>query len=300
MTSSDHPHRIVVGIDAHGQAESAINVALDLTERFGATLELVHGVEPAHHLLPDLEPHDVAAARAAIETGLAASLSGARITAALEKHALVVEKSRHPAELVLRRAAEADLVVLGRHRRRGLLDLGSTARAVLSGARCPVWMQSGPVRVIRRILVPVDLSTESLAALRMARAWAGAFDAHLHVLHCFQAPELYPGDGHPMVGPTYVIDQIEHDARAEFEKVMAEQPWSGVSHTLEFVEDHPVHRILALQDSVDLVMMGSHGRTGLAAALLGNVAYSVIRDGHVPVLALRDPTRSWLIEAPGR
>ena len=76
---------------------------------------------------------------------------------------------------------------------------------------------------------------------------------------------------------------------------MEAQDFLGVEHSIEFVEDHPVHRVLAEQDSVDLVVMGSHGRTGLSAALLGNVAYSVIRDGHVPVVALRDPEREWLL-----
>lgn len=291
------PRRILVGIDTHGRSENAINAALDLVEHFGASLQLVHAVQPAHHLLPDLEPHDVAAAKRAVETMLAASLSGARIAAALERHELVVESTRHPAELILRRAEQtgADLIVLGRHRRRGLLDLGSTARAVLSGARCPVWMQSGPVRVMRRFLVPVDLSPESMAALSLACSWAREFDGELIVLHCFVAPDLYAaGDGHPMVGPTYVVDQIRDEARAVFQKAMDEHDWQGITPRLQFVEDHPVQRILSMQDAVDLVIMGSHGRTGLSAALLGNVAHEVLRDGHVPVLAVRDPGRAWL------
>jgi hypothetical protein len=52
----------------------------------------------------------------------------------------------------------ADLIVLGALRRRPAIDFGSTARAVLAKATCPVWVQPGPVGTIRRILVPVDLS----------------------------------------------------------------------------------------------------------------------------------------------
>jgi nucleotide-binding universal stress UspA family protein len=240
---------------------------------------------------------DLQRARDAIRTRLSASLSGARLDAGGELEAFVVAAARHPAQLVLERAAveEANLIVLGRHRRHGILGLGSTARGVLAGAPCPVWVQAGPVRVVRRILVPVDLSEESLAALGTACTWGERFGAEIIVLHCFQTPELFAGHGYPVPGPPYVVEQLGNDAKSEFEKVMEGVDWKGVPHETRFVEDHPAHQILALQDDVDLVMMGSHGRTGLSGALLGNIALSVIRDGHVPVLALRDPERKWIL-----
>lgn len=297
MTTDHSPRRIVVGVDAFGYAENAINVALDLAERFGAKLELVHGVDAPHHLWPELTEEDLAEARRAVENRLRGALSGARLSAALAEHELVVERTRHPAELILERARRegTNLIVLGRHRRRGLLDLGSTVRHVLAGTHCPVWVQAGPVRVVRRILVPIDLSGESLTALHTALTWAQSMGAEVIALHCFQTPELFAGHGYPVPGPTYVVDQLCKDAEAEFRKVMDETDWQGVEHEVVFVEDNPAHRVLALQDTVDLVMMGSHGRTGLSGALLGNVAYTVIRDGHVPVLALRDPERAWIL-----
>jgi len=296
--SEDHAfHRIVAGIDAFVEAENAINVALDLAERFGAEIELVHAVKPPHHLWPEPSPDDVAEARRTIVTKLEARLAGARLDFALEPHHLVVELRRHAAELILERAAVpgTDLIVLGRHRRRGLLDIGSTLRAVLSNAPCPVWVQSGPVRQVERILVPVDLSEESLAALRMAVAWARRFEARIHVLNCFQLPDFAAGAGYPVPGPTYVIDQVRADAEKQLEEVMADLDWGGVEHETFFVDGDPAQRILEHQDTVDLVMMGSHGRTGLSAAVLGNVADTVMRDGHVPVLAFRDAERKWLV-----
>ncbi len=297
MSSERSVHKVIVGVDAVSPADAPLNVALDLAKRFGAELEIVHGVTPPHHLWPDLEPHDVEEARKAVQTKVEGTLAGARLEFTLEPHHLVVEAAKHPAELVLKRVTDParDLVVLGRHRRKGIVDFGGTLRAVLSSATCPVWVQSGPVRIVRRILVPMDLSDESYAALRHACAWARELDARVHVVHCFQKPELFAGHGYPVVGPTYVVDQLSEDAHKEFQKEMDGFDWQGVDHTTEFVEDDPVSCILSHQDTMDLVMMGSHGRTGFSAALLGNVAFTVLRDAYIPVVVLRHPEREWVL-----
>ncbi len=297
MPTDKQLNRVVVGVDAVPRSDTPLHVGIDLARRFGAELEFVHGVKPPHHLWPDLTPHDVDAARRVIETRMEASLAGARQAGEAHPSALVVESTRHPAELLLSRAANpsTDLLVVGRHRRRGLVDFGGTLRAVLSQAKCPVWVQSGPVRLVKRILVPVDLSEESLAALRHACAWALQLGASLRVIHCFQQPELFAGHGYPAVGPTYVVDQLIKDAREVFEKEMSSFAWTGAEHEIEFVEDEPATAILDRQDSVDLVMMGSHGRTGLAGALLGNVALTVLLEGHVPVVVMREPGREWVL-----
>lgn len=294
--SLSSPKCILVGVDAHGQAEKALNVAIGLARTFHARLELVHGVR-ASHGLARVAPDAVEKARRAILAGIDASLSGAQLPAGFGREHLTVEIVKHPAELILRRATEqgADLIVLGRHQRHGLLHFDDTVRGVLSQSRCPVWVQAGPLRETRRILVPVDLSDDSLAALRAALHWAQAHGAQLQVLHCFTSPEPFSDEGWAMPGPTYVVEGLRKEARAEFDQAMAAFDWQGVEHELLFVEDEPVPRILRLQDTTDLVVMGTHGHTGFSGALLGHVADLVIRHGHVPVLAMRHPERSWLV-----
>lgn len=294
--SISSPQCILVGVDAHGQAEKALNVAIGLARRFGARLELVHGVK-ASHGFARLAPDAVENARRAILSGINASLSGAQLPVGFSEEHLTVEVVKHPAELVLRRAAtlDADLIVLGRHQRHGLLNFDDTVRGVLSQATCPVWVQAGPLRETRRILVPVDLSDDSMAVLRGAVHWAQAHSAELLVLHCFSSPELFSDEGWAMPGPTYVVEGLRKDAEAEFDQAMAAMDWQGVEHELVFVEDDPVPRILRLQDTVDLVMMGTHGHTGFSGSLLGHVADLVTRHGHVPVLTVRHPERSWLV-----
>jgi nucleotide-binding universal stress UspA family protein len=52
---------------------------------------------------------------------------------------------------------------------------------------------------------------------------------------------------------------------------------------------------LELENAFDLIAMGSHGRTGLSAALLGNVAYAIVKDASKPVLVVRHPDRKFLL-----
>jgi len=264
-----------------------------LAERFHGVIELVHAVEP-HGFSARVSPEDLAAAQRAVRLRLEGSLPGALFAAVDKPHQLVVQAG-HAAAVLLERAAIAGtgLLVLGGHRRKGLLDLHKTAHLVMSRAECPVWTQAGPVRDVDSILVPVDLSEESLRALACATAWAAALGARLTVLHCFVAPEMY--GGHPQVGPTYVLDSLSDDARQAFDDALAAHDWQGVVHAAVFHEGDPAGQVLALQDDVDLVMMGTHGRTGLAGVILGNVAQRVLREAHVPVVTMRSPGRTWLL-----
>lgn len=286
--------RIVVGWDGSGPAEHALHTAIDLCERHGAALEIVHGVSRAHRLLPEPTPAQAEQARKDLALHLESSLAGARLSGSAVAYELIVAPSRHPAELVLSRAADADLVVLGRHQKHGLFDLDDTVRGVLSQALCPVWVQAGPARPVERVLVPVDLSPASLVALQTGLAWAKLHGARLTALHCFHAPEPFSDEGYAVPGPTYVVEGLRRQAQQEFETAMAAVDWQGVEHQLRFVDDEPVPRILRLQSTVDLVVMATHGHTGFHGALMGHVADLVIRHGHGPVLALRDPDRSWL------
>jgi nucleotide-binding universal stress UspA family protein len=289
------PGRIIVGVDAQGAAENAINVGIDLATHFDAAIELVHAVHAPHPGWPEIGASDLEAARKAVRVKLEASVSGARWPYISEDHHLVVQAG-HPAEVILDRAGieGTGLIVLGGHRSHGMFNLGNTVKGVMAHAGCPVWVQTGPVKsAIRRILVPMDLSDESLQALTAARAWAASFGASLTALHCFVSPELYYGHGYPVPGPTYVVDKLRDDARVEFETLMAGLDWNGLDHQAVFVEANPATQILEMQDEFDLVVMGTHGRTGLSSMILGNVTYTVIREGTVPVVALRHPERSW-------
>jgi universal stress protein A len=140
-----------------------------------------------------------------------------------------------------------------------------------------------------RILVPLDFSEQSTRALAYAKMLAGAFSASLELMHIVPNPYISDGSGLSTALPQSFLDNFEQDARARLEAALtpAERTSFSVQHVvrsgdprLEIVE----HARLA---PVDLIVMGTHGRTGVSHLLLGSVAEQVIRTAPCPVVTVR-------------
>lgn len=306
MSFNGHPKHAIIGFDGTRRCEGAVRAALELNRQFGTTFEVLHAIDlPSQEWIygrPDLVGEMEASIEARTYEALADDLAGlARDQAegTLLREALRVGIGK-PAQFLISRAREsqADLVVIGPHVKKGRMDFGSVARAVLGKAPCAVWVQpEGEVPEINRILVPLDISEESLAALKSATAMAAELGASIVALHVFQPPDVAyaASPGYPVVGPTYVVDDVRKLALREFEETMASFDWKGVPHEIRFEEGRPSEVILAQASEVELVAMGTHGRTGLASALLGNVAYTVLQRVSVPVMCMRQASRGWLL-----
>jgi nucleotide-binding universal stress UspA family protein len=299
--------RLVVGADATGLADPAIETALELARRLPARLTVLHAVElpPADWLTfgsvdpARAEREVLVARRREMEEHLQGFLD-VRGVADLAAAELLEVRRGAPAQVLVEgaRDLEAALIVLGPHRKHGFFDFGGTARAVLAEAPCDLWVQPGPFRGIARILVPVDLSEHSLDALRAAIALAGRLDARLTVLHCHQAPALLYAPtnlGYPILGPSFDEEALRRSIEERFHQVLGRIDWQGIEHRARFVECEPVAGVRELEGEHDLVVLGSHGRTGLARAVLGNVAYAVLKHASIPVLAIRGSARAWLL-----
>jgi len=143
---------------------------------------------------------------------------------------------------------------------------------------------------IRRILHPTDFSPSSAYALGYAAALAREFGAKLYLLHVVEdvARALYFDmlQAPPIAD---IIGEIERQARKELDKILAEE------------KDLPVERLLrrgvpfgeiirvAREVEADLIVMGTHGRSGFKHALFGSVAEKVVRKSPCPVLTVRHP-----------
>ena len=296
MTTSV-PRKALVGFDGREASRYAAQAACEMARQFGTQYEVLHVID-----LPDLtevggRPDLMLQAEVEIETRTAEVLAGQleELDPALTDHFQV--RIGRPARVLLEYARESgvDTIVIGPHEKRGLFDLGSTTRGIVSGARCNLWVQPKAPRPIKRILVAFDTSEESRAALTAARDMARDLDASVTALYVFQAPDLAyaASPGYPMAGPVYAIDDVRKIAKAQFEASLDDFDWMGVEHEPRFVEGSPATVILGEQEGHDLIAMGTHGRTGLMAALLGGVAHSVIREARIPVYALRHPSRTW-------
>lgn len=144
---------------------------------------------------------------------------------------------------------------------------------------------------IKRILVPVDFSKPALAALEYAVVFAKPFKARLTVL--FVVEPIYSaapgfGDGATAAMAT-LLDQQRQSARAQL--VRLEQRYAKRRVQLRaLLQTGAPHRAIAdaaQQMKADMIVMATHGRTGLSHFLMGSVAERVVRSAPCPVLTLR-------------
>ena len=143
----------------------------------------------------------------------------------------------------------------------------------------------------KRILVPLDFSACSRTALAHALALAEKFHSTVDVLHVWEPPRYVgpdvmlhvPGDNKSLA------DYVRDEARTELEKLLGELDESITVNSILEAGDAR-RRIIELTESgmYDLVVMGTHGRTGLTRFVLGSVAENVVRRSYCPVLTVRE------------
>jgi nucleotide-binding universal stress UspA family protein len=141
---------------------------------------------------------------------------------------------------------------------------------------------------IRRILVPVDFSAYSEKACDWAFEMAEQWRAHVLLLHVIPRPNYPP----MLMGSYFNIADFEAGLRAEAETrakdFMAKTQTRPVPTDARIIIGEPFSDIcqVAAQEKIDLIVMGSHGRTGLSHVLLGSVTERVIRLAPCPVLVV--------------
>ena len=144
---------------------------------------------------------------------------------------------------------------------------------------------------VRHILVPIDFSELSGMALATAADLARRFSAHMTLLHVYPVPGYVLPDGFVPAGPE-VLAQVEARTQESLKAWQTEgQRLSGASVEIASSVGHAATEITqcALDRGVDLIVIGSHGRTGFAHLLLGSVAEKVLRSAPCPVLTMRAP-----------
>lgn len=190
----------------------------------------------------------------------------------------------------------ADLLVVGTHGRTGLdhVLIGSTAERIVRVSPCPVLAVKADkggaggaaTTIIRRIVVPIDLSTCSLDALEYAVQFAKPFGAAITILHAME-PVAY--------GLDFSLSHAKEwkEQRDYLEKRLSVLSACVTAHGIQ--TDHmlkpglPADSIAAYvtQQGFDLMIMGTHGRRGISHVLLGSIAGAMLRHAPCPVLTVR-------------
>jgi nucleotide-binding universal stress UspA family protein len=143
---------------------------------------------------------------------------------------------------------------------------------------------------VQRILFPTDFSDYNDAALEFASTLAAEANAVLDIVHVDEMRDLnatMSDSGYPYSLPEEIED------RTEIRKRLAEvaPPIAGVLYEHHYLKGSPVIEIVqfAQRGDIDLIVMASHGRTGVWRVLMGSVAEGVMRKAPCPVLIVKQP-----------
>lgn len=198
------------------------------------------------------------------------------------------------------REQDVDLIVIATHGYTGYkrMFLGSTAERVVQHSPCPVlvvrlhaghWNGSTTPRSrtgfrLTRILAPTDFSDCSQQAFDYAAQLARDFKAELRLVHVIN-PHAYPfGDEHLALDAAQLRREAAEAAQRQM-RAMATK--SKVRYSVRVIDGWPSVEICdAANEDVDLIVISTHGRTGLAHVLIGSVAERVVRHARCPVLVI--------------
>jgi nucleotide-binding universal stress UspA family protein len=294
--------KILYPTDFSNCSRQAFAHALFLAERHQAEIHILHVIKShdadsylAEYDFPNLEEYNMH-----LEKHAEARTEQLIKNFIIEKSSVVKVQKRSisPSAGILDYAKKnsVDLIVLGTHGRRGLgyLFLGNTAEEVARFAQCPVYTirelkSPKPIANFNNILVPIDLSKRSREVLLYAKELCQDYEAILNILHIVEDrihPAFYAS------GKSSIFDimpQIKEKSIQLIDKMIEETIGLDSKIKIEITEGNAAREILRFteESDIDLVLISSHGRSGLSHFMLGSVAEKVIRRSSVPVFTVK-------------
>lgn len=297
-----HLKKILFPTDFSRCAQQALDFALFMAEQYGAELHMLHAIvlheedphNPVHHF-PDLEEIHKRLAKLARES-MSESIQS-------HKHRdidikMVQQRGIFPAEVILPYAEKnsIDLIVMGTHGRRGLRHffLGSVTEDVVRRSKAPVLTvreQEKPLKPeeMEHILVPIDFSGHAKMALSHAKEIAKKSKAKLQLLHVVEEtvhPAFYAS------GKTSIfefIPDIKEKSEEAMQKMLKEVSGSKLEAEFHVVEGRADYDIVefAQDKNTDLIVIATHGLSGIEHFLIGSVTEKVVRRAPCPVLTVK-------------
>ena len=148
---------------------------------------------------------------------------------------------------------------------------------------------------IKRLLVPIDFSPVSMLAVDYAIDVATRYDAAIEVLHVIDLMGIagvFRND--VLVDLPGIRERQSDEARQRLAEAAARCATGGAAATCQLLEGRPAEVIAewAIHEGTDLIVMGTHGRSGFAHLAVGSVAERVLRTAPCPVLVVRDTARA--------
>lgn len=144
------------------------------------------------------------------------------------------------------------------------------------------------MKAFKHLLVPIDFSDASVAAFATAIDLAQTLGADIKVIHIHQLQVPYVGDGGFYV-PEMDEDEVLEERKSELDAFVQKHGSNDITITQEVRLGDPETEITEIAGEVkaDMIVMGTHGRSGLSHLLMGSVTENVLRHTNVPVTVVR-------------
>jgi nucleotide-binding universal stress UspA family protein len=289
---------LLVAIDFTEPSKEALAATVTLAKKLGAALTVTHTCEVPAYAYPGLAfvPADVLgpieeAARETLASALAEAQKQVPSAKGVLRRGVAASET-----LAVIEETKPDLVVIGTHGRRGVARalLGSVAEKIVRLSRVPVLTvrhereqetarTSTPIP--RHILVPHDFGEGANHALAFALDLAEKLGARVTIVHAYEVQFGFPS---PFQVTADFLGAVHAAVRKDLDGVVARAQRPGVVVD-SLVRQGPAWSeidAVAREIRADLVVMGTHGRRGVAHALLGSVAEKVVRTAPCAVLTV--------------
>lgn len=149
---------------------------------------------------------------------------------------------------------------------------------------------------IKNILCPIDYSVYSEMALKYAVEFAEKYQAKLYLVHVLDI-RVYDINDPDLYNVTIIDEETIDKLRERLLKCVNEDTKSKISVEAIIIQGVPFAEIIrtAKECKIDLIVLGTHGRTGLSHAIMGSVAEKVVRKAPCPVLTIRHPEHDFIM-----
>ncbi len=286
--------KIIVGHDLAAGGEMALRSAVVLANRFGAALRLVHVVEPldayqrsSHPLTSPYTLEEIAQKTGARLEALSKSPKLDQLHVEYE-----VRRGKPFVELIIAgRAWLADLILVGGASRTEEPFLGSTSERILRKAQIPVMVAKKRLSSEAKIfLVPTDFSSCARKAAEEALVLAKRFDGRVVFFHVLDTyPSYTIAYAHELGISVPIPPPMPEEIEPEWEAFLSGLLLGEVDWEKSTGEGQPATTIVRQAENIqaDMIVIGTHGRTGLPHMLLGSVAEKVVRTASCSVLTIR-------------
>jgi len=151
---------------------------------------------------------------------------------------------------------------------------------------------------LQRILVPIDFSDHSMNALKYAVSFAQQFKASIDLIYVIE-PAVYPADfSFGQIGFPNVEEELHKHVSEEFENLIKKDIYGKVISRKAVRTGKPFYEInqYAQERDIDLIIIATHGHTGMEHILFGSTAEKVVRRSPCPVLVVRSGEHEFVKE----